>query len=255
MSKSKIFTDYKWALFISLFIILAYFLQYYSGINLNSILGLKPRKFEGLLGVVFSPFLHGGFDHLLNNLPSFFFLTWALFYFYKSIAKPVLLWGWVSTGLWTWVFAEGGNHVGASGLVYFLVLFLFLSGTFRKARTLMALSLVVIFYHAGIIWGVVPWEKILVDDLWRLNPRQLRSITHISWEGHLMGALSGIVLAIYYKRLGPQKLETPMNDDLKGLEEKYGENYWLPQEKKPVIIRYFFKKKEDELGERDQQAD
>lgn len=250
MSKTKIFKDYKWSLALTLGIILAYFLQYYSGVNLNSTLGLKPRKLEGLLGVVFSPFLHGGFNHLLNNLPSFFFLTWSLFYFYKSISKSVLIWGWLLTGLWTWIFAEGGNHVGASGMVYFLVFFLFLSGAFRKERTLMALSLAVIFYHAGIVWGVVPWETLLADDLWRLNPNQLRDITRVSWESHLMGALSGIVMAIYYRRLGPQKDTRPMNDDLTDLEERYGEEYWVPKPKKPaIIVRYFFKPSADTNSE------
>lgn len=250
MSKTKMFKDYKWALILTGIIVIAYFLQYYTGLNLNRMLGLKPRKLEGLLGVIFSPFLHGGFSHLLNNLPSFFFLTWSLFYFYKSISKSVMLWGGLSTGLWTWVFAEGGNHVGASGMVYFLVFFLFLSGAFRKERRLMALSLAVIFYHAGIIWGVVPWEKLLADDLWRLNPSQLKDITRVSWESHLMGALSGVVMAIYYRRLGPQKNDTPLNDDLSQLEEKYGEKYWMTKPKRsPVIIRYIYKPRIEDDGE------
>lgn len=247
MSKTKIFVKYKWAVILTAGILLAYVLQYYVGVNLNQYLGLKPRKLEGLLGVLFSPFLHGDLSHLFNNLPSFFFLVWALFYFYESISKSVLFWGWITTGFWTWTFAEGGNHVGASGLVYFLVLFLFVSGAFRKTRSLLALSLAVIFYHAGIIWGVVPWEKVFSDDLWRLSPEQLRRITHVSWEGHLMGALSGVLLAIYYRRLGPQKIEVPIDDDLSRLEERYGEKYWLPQERKqPIIIKYFFKPRKEE---------
>lgn len=257
MKKRRII-DFKYlkpALLLTLIMVLVHLLQYYGEVNLNGYLGLKPRKLQGIIGVIFSPILHGDFRHLFNNLPSFFFLTWALFYFYKEIARTVFAWGWLITGFWTWIFAASGNHVGASGMVYFLVVFLFVSGLMRMEKGLIALSLAVIFYHAGIIWGVFPWEEILGDDVWRLSQQHLRYVRKVSWESHLMGAVSGGVLSYYFRKQGPQKVELPMDDDLSALEEKYGEEYWLgknkeeEKEKKSIFrIKYVYvnRKKNDD---------
>ena len=92
-----------------------------------------------------------------------------------------------ATGFWVWVAARPSYHIGASGLVYGLATFMFVSGAIKKNMSLAAFSLVVVFLYGNMIWGVLP------------------VMPHISWESHLMGAIAGIVMAIYYKELGPQK--------------------------------------------------
>src|SRR5690625_871984 len=92
-------------------------------------LGIQPRELKGLRGVLFSPLLHGGIKHLLNNSLPLLLLSIALFYFYRGIAWKVLGFGVLLTGLLTWGIAQkGGTHIGASGVVYLLASFLFFKG-------------------------------------------------------------------------------------------------------------------------------
>jgi membrane associated rhomboid family serine protease len=114
-----------------------------------------------------------------------------LFYFYRVIAWPVLLYSWFLTGFWVWLFArEDSIHIGASGVIYSLAVFLFLSGIIRRESRLMAITLLTAFLYGGMVWGVFP----------QFFPKQ-----PISWESHLMGILAGVILAIYYRKSGPQR--------------------------------------------------
>ncbi|MCX6245368.1 MAG: rhomboid family intramembrane serine protease [Bacteroidetes bacterium] len=160
------------------------------GIDLG-VYGLAPLQWKGLLGVITAPFLHASFSHLSANTLPFFFLGGMLFYFYRSIAWRSFLLIWLVTGLWVWVFARGDSvHVGASGVVYGMASFLFLSGILRRDARLMSVTLLIAFLYGGLVWGIFP----------QLFPRQ-----PISWESHLMGLLSGAVLAWYYRKSGPQR--------------------------------------------------
>jgi membrane associated rhomboid family serine protease len=161
--------------------------------------GLAPLKWSGLPGILFAPLLHANFSHLSANTLPFFFLGGMLFYFYRPIAWKTF-WGiWLITGLWVWVFARGDSvHVGASGVVYGLASFLFLSGIIRRDSKLMAITLLIAFLYGGLVWGIFP----------QLFPHQ-----PISWESHLMGLLAGAVLAIYYRKSGPQKEEYVWEED------------------------------------------
>ena len=149
--------------------------------------GILPRTLEGLKGVLLSPFIHSDWKHLTNNALPLFVLTSMLGFFYKGIAKEVFLWSWLMSGLWLWAIGRPSFHIGASGLLYALASFLFFSGFIRKHTKLLSISMFVVFLYGGMVWGIFPMKK------------------HISWEGHLAGALAGLILAYWFKDNGPPK--------------------------------------------------
>jgi membrane associated rhomboid family serine protease len=164
-----------------------------------AVYGLMPLKARGLLGIITSPFLHEGLSHLFGNSVPIFVLGGLLFYFYPELAWRVLFLIYLITGIWVWVFARGtGVHIGASGIVNGLAAFLFLSGILRRETKLMAITLLITFLYGGIVWGVFP---------------QLFPLQNISWESHLMGLMAGAMLAIYYKKSGPQRIKYEWEDE------------------------------------------
>lgn len=149
--------------------------------------GNHPREADGLIGVFSMPFLHGSYEHLRGNSMSFFVLSSFLIFFYREIAFRVLMWLYVGSGVLLWLWGGGGNHIGASGVIYGIASFIFVSGVVRRNPVLMRVSLAVAFLYGSMVWWVLPIEK------------------HISWEGHLAGAVMGLILALAYKNLGPQR--------------------------------------------------
>jgi membrane associated rhomboid family serine protease len=179
-------------------------------------LGLRPREWEGLAGILTMPFIHKDWMHLISNTPPLFLLTFGLFVFYEKKGWEILLSLYLFGGLLTWLMGhEGSVHIGASGLVYALAAFHFLSGIIRKVPRQMAFALLVIFLYGGFIWAFFP---MLYKD------------TMISWEGHLSGSLAGITFAFYYRRSGPEPPAYPYleNED----EDNDDDDYWkLPEQK------------------------
>ncbi len=149
--------------------------------------GVLPRDISGIKGVLFSPFIHKDILHLSNNSLPILILGWFLFFSYKNIAKEIFLWLFFVSGFWLWVIGRPSLHIGASGLVYALASFLFTSGIIRKNPRLAAISLIIVFLYGSMIWGVFPTQP------------------SISWEGHLSGMISGIVIAIFFKNYGPKR--------------------------------------------------
>ncbi|MBK7478295.1 MAG: rhomboid family intramembrane serine protease [Bacteroidales bacterium] len=168
-------------------------------------LGIFPLSVKGLPGIIFSPFIHSGFRHLFNNTLPLFFLGSALFYFYSGIAVRVSLWTWFLTGLSVWLAGRPAWHIGASGLIYGLASFLFFSGILRKYFRLVALSLLIVFLYGSMVWGIFP-------DIYQ----------DVSWESHMLGFISGIILSVVYRKEGPQQpvIEWPEEDEC---EEEGGE--------------------------------
>jgi len=156
-------------------------------VDLSS-LGIYPLSFKGLPGIFFSPFIHDDFTHLFNNSLPLLLLSVALFYFYSEIALKVFAWTYIFTGILVWLGGREAWHIGASGLVYGLASFLFFSGIIRKYYRLIALSLLVVFLYGEMVWGIFP-------GIYK----------NISWESHMLGFFSGIVLAIWYRNEGPQR--------------------------------------------------
>jgi len=172
-----------------LFVVITWFIkisEFYTH-NSFSYFGIKPRDTFGLLGIIFSPFLHSDFEHLWANSIPILILSVGIFYFYKQIAFKTIGLMWFLTGLGVWIMGRTSYHIGASGLIYAFTTFLFFSGILRKYMPLIAISLLVAFLYGSLVWGIFPME------------------TGISWEGHLMGFLAGIVVAFFYKSEGPQR--------------------------------------------------
>lgn len=144
--------------------------------------GVRPRQLAGLPGIFFAPLVHGGFAHLLANSPPLLVLGTAMLYLYPGAALRVLPAVYLGTGVAVWLFARGSAHVGASGLIYGLVSYIFVAGLIRRDRRAIAASLLVCFMYGALIWGLLPIEP------------------GVSWETHLAAALIGIVLAIALRR-------------------------------------------------------
>lgn len=149
--------------------------------------GIYPRTAEGLIGIITSPFIHGDLDHILSNTGPLLIVSTGLIYFYKELAYKVMALIWVMTGFWVWMFARPEWHIGASGLIYGFVCFLFFSGILRKDTRLTAISLLVTFLYGSLVWGILPVNQL------------------ISWESHLLGSVAGIFCAFYFRKEGPQK--------------------------------------------------
>lgn len=143
--------------------------------------GVLPRDMKGLLGIIFSPFIHSNLSHLWHNSVPVLVLMAGLIYFYKPVAGRVLFWVAIGSGLGTWLIGREAYHIGASGVVYGLASFLFFKGIWSKHYRLTAFSLIVVFLYGSLIWGTMP----IRDGM--------------SWEGHLSGFVTGLVLAFVIK--------------------------------------------------------
>lgn len=144
--------------------------------------GIYPRTFSGLQGVLFSPFIHADLQHLYNNSIPLLILLAAIRFFYPRQSLAVIGYGILFSGLITWIIGRQNYHIGASGLIYVLVSFIFFKGIQTKYYRLVALSLAIVIVYGGLIWYVFP----KVEE-------------NISWEGHLAGLITGLGLSIYYK--------------------------------------------------------
>ena len=158
--------------------------------------GLYPRTLVGMQGILTAPLLHAGFPegneitfavfrHLFSNTLPLLILGTIIFFFYRPIAFQIFFWIYFMTGVWVWAAARPAYHIGASGIIYGFITFLFFSGVFRKDSRLLALSLFVVFLYGSTIWGILP----------------LQSGT--SWESHLLGALAGLITAYHFRKEGP----------------------------------------------------
>lgn len=160
-------------------------LQFISGISLGW-LGVFPREVWGLKGIIFSPLIHGDWGHLISNTPPLFVLSAIILFFYRRVAVPAFIMIYFLTGLAVWGFADLFEmarhfHIGASGVIYGLVSFVFWTGIFRRNIRSIALALIVVFYYGSMLYGILPGQE------------------GISWESHLMGGLIGIFTAFWYK--------------------------------------------------------
>ena len=149
--------------------------------------GVLPRSFEGLKGILFSPIIHKDFNHLINNSMPIIVLGSSLIYFYPEIKFKLISWLYFTSGILLWGIGRESFHIGASGFIYALAGFIFFSGLMKKNKRLSALSLVVVFIYGSMFWGWLPTHE------------------NVSWEGHLSGLITGLIIAFFFKDLGPKK--------------------------------------------------
>lgn len=149
------------------------------GLDLDVVpFGVRPRTLGGLAGVLFAPLVHAGFDHLVANTLPLAAASIAMLHLYPRSSRVVLPAIWLGPGIAVWLFARGGVHVGASGLIYGLAACVFAAGLVRRDRRAIAASLLVAFMYGASVWGVLPIQR-----------------GH-SWETHLAAALIGLALAV-----------------------------------------------------------
>ena len=197
---------------------------------------LQPRSLAAWYGIFTFPLLHGSLEHIASNTVSIFVLLTAVRYFFPSLFSRVFIVTFLLPGILTWFIGRPSLHLGASGMIYALAAFLFLSGVLRSNRYLLALSLLMVFLYGNMVWYVFPIED------------------GISWEGHLSGALTGFILGFVYRKQEPthlvkekeyftEDIENPLIGDL-----WKGENNTLPENNKnqePPKIIYHIKKNQN----------
>ena len=178
----------RYSLFISgLFVVVLWLVKLFEiEFNLDfSNWGVLPLSVKGLRGILFSPLIHANLDHLIANTLPIFILTFSLFFFYRKSSYTIFVLIYLLSGLFVWLGGREALHIGASGVIYGLAAFLFLSGIISFNVRLLTISLVVSLVYGGMFWGIFPTKP------------------EISWESHLWGGISGFALAFFFRKSIP----------------------------------------------------
>jgi membrane associated rhomboid family serine protease len=166
-------------------------------------LSVFPRRVETLPGIALAPLLHRSLSHLFANTAPLLVLGTLLFYGYPKAARILLPAVYLGSGLGVWLFARPAWHLGASGLTFGMMFFVFTVGIMRWDRRAIALALVAFFLYGGMIWGIFP------------------TAPDVSFEYHLFGAGIGVFLAFVLKGLDP-----PPEENKYGWEGEDGDDDW-----------------------------
>jgi membrane associated rhomboid family serine protease len=185
MSKTTLYKEIRNAILLPLFFALLMFLVKLTEHSFDIAFykyGIYPRRWENIPGIILSGFLHGDWEHLLNNLSSFIPLSTILFFFYKKKTLHVFVFSLLISGFLNWLGGRESYHIGASGWIYALAFYLFFNGLRDQSGKSRGIVLTVVMLYGSMIWGIFP------------TPDQLG----ISWDGHLYGAFTGIFLAFAF---------------------------------------------------------
>jgi membrane associated rhomboid family serine protease len=140
--------------------------------------GIEPRDVDGLDGVVFAPFLHAGWDHLIGNTIPFLLLGFAIALGGLARVATVTVIVALVGGLGTWLVAPANTvHIGASGIVFGYAAYLVARGIYSRSPVQIALGVAVLA-----VWGTTLLRGLVPED-------------GISWQGHLFGAIGGVLAA------------------------------------------------------------
>lgn len=139
--------------------------------------GILPREVSGLDGILWAPLLHVDWAHLWANTLPFLVLGWLVLAGGLGQFIAVTATVWVVGGIGTWVVGAPAHHVGMSGVIFGWMVFLLVRGFFQRSIAQILVAVALFFYWGGMLWGVLPGKE------------------GISWEGHLFGALGGLLAA------------------------------------------------------------
>lgn len=144
--------------------------------------GIRPRQLSGLTGIFISPFLHGNLFHLISNtIPLIILPLLVRLSAGKDHVTGVMILGGIGSGIGTWLFGLGGIVVGASGVVYALLGYLFGRAYFSPGLYSWAAALISLLLYSGAILSFLT-----------INP-------YISWAAHFWGFVSGIAIAYAFR--------------------------------------------------------
>ncbi|MDT5146012.1 MAG: hypothetical protein QOC58_657 [Mycobacterium sp.] len=148
--------------------------------------GIRPLEAGGLRGIVFAPVLHANWQHLMANTVPLVVLGFLV----TLAGLSRFVWAtaivWILGGFGTWLIGNLGSscgqtdHIGASGLIFGWLAFLLVFGLFVRRVWNIVIGLVVLFAYGGVLLGAMP---------------VLGQCGGVSWQGHLCGAIAGIVAA------------------------------------------------------------
>lgn len=147
----------------------------------RSMYSIYPRDINQWYGIFTGHFLHSTWSHLFSNLAPLCLTIFMVFFFYQSIGWAVFSLILMLTGFAVFMFARESSHLGASGLVYGLIAFVFFSGIFRRNAKSIILMIIVVILYGGYTAGLLP-----IDE-------------KVSWESHLFGALTGLWTAFVFR--------------------------------------------------------
>lgn len=164
----------------------AFLVNMIAGGYFSLLLGIAPRRVDGLDGVLFAPLLHADTSHLLSNtLP---LLVLGFLTLLEGIRRflVVLSCSWLASGLGVWL-AGAGLTIGASGVVFGLLTYLLVRGFYNRSWRQILLAVVIFLFYGSVLWGVLP-----------------TAVPGISWQAHLFGAAGGVIAAVLLRRRKPR---------------------------------------------------
>ncbi len=180
MDKEKYIKPIKNLLYGIAFLWIVHILSYFFPLNK---FGIVPRNIYGLWGILFAPLLHNDFSHLSANSVSLFILGLFLITLEHKKSYWIIIAVVLLGGAGTWLIGRPDTiHIGASGVIYGILGYLLARGLFKRDLKSLIISLAVFFLYSGMIFGVLPVNS------------------SMSWESHLCGFVSGIIMASSYGR-------------------------------------------------------
>lgn len=205
---------------------IVHFYQMFSGFDPGEY-GIMSRRLWGVRGILTGPLVHGSWGHLISNTLPLFVLSAISIYFYRKVAMRAFWMIYILTGTAVWFFARPVSHIGASGVIYGLVAFIFWNGIFRRSLRSIILAALVMLLYSGMFMGVLPDQE------------------GISWESHLLGSLVGIFTSFWFK--GELEDDEAKAADIVPDDENSEKQYFLPRD-------VFDKTKAERLAEAEEEA-
>jgi membrane associated rhomboid family serine protease len=164
---------------ILLFVLIIWGLEFlnYLLVHRLSYLGIYPRTVKGLPGILLTPLIHHGIEHVLMNTIPFVLLGVLISLKNHRDLFKVSIFIVIVGGLGVWIFGRPAYHAGASGLIFGYFGFLLARGWYAKDFGSVAIAIITVFFYGGMFLGILPVQ------------------TYISWESHLFGFIAGIMAA------------------------------------------------------------